>query len=330
MIPASGTERLRPDLGVLVHEAMSNAPSMGFVASQVAPYFQVGSQSADYPVLPAKYLFNVEDVHRAHGAAYKRSSGKFEAGHYSCRERGHEYPLDDRFKAIYQSQIDMEKAATDICVNIILRAFEVEVATKLTKSTNFLTGAAAAKWAVIADADPKLDIETAINVARAKGIVLNTLILTWNNYQALTRCQKVRDAVHYIFPDTKKTGTIGLQHLEAYLDIKILLAGALKNGNNRAKNPDFADIWPDSVATLACIAAPGAGIEEPSIARTFRWNEGSSEEYVVEDYYSEEVRSKIIRVRHDIDVRLLKSYDDDGNVKSDISKNCGYVLTGIR
>ncbi|WP_419783448.1 hypothetical protein [Maridesulfovibrio sp.] len=330
MIPANGTERLRPDLGVLVHEAMSNAPSMGFVASEVAPYFPVGAQSADYPVLPAKYLFNVEDVARAHGAAYKRSSGKFEAGHYSCRERGHEYPLDDRFKAIYKSQIDMEKGATDMCVNIVLRAYEVEVAKKVTRPTNFLTGAAIAPWTDYENADPRRDRDNAVNAARKKGIVLNTLILTWNNYQDLTRCKRVQEAVHYIFPDTKKTGTIGLQHLEAYLDIKILLAGALKNGSNRAKNPDFIDIWPDNVATFACVASPGASIEEPSIARTFRWNEGSSEEYVVEDYYSNEVRSQVIRVRHDIDVRLLKSYDDDGNVKSDISKNCGYVLTGIR
>jgi len=156
------------------------------------------------------------------------------------------------------------------------------------------------------------------------------LILTWKTVRDLTRCKKVQDAVHYLFPDTKKTGTIGLKHLEEYLGIKILLAGALKNNNNRAKDPSFTEIWSDDVAILACVAEPGDGIEEPSIARTFRWNEGSGEEYIVEDYYSEDVRSKIIRVRHDIDVRLLKSYNDDGNVLSDISKNCGYVLTGIR
>jgi hypothetical protein len=330
MIPENGTERLRPDLGVLVHETMTNAPSMGFIASKVAPYYPVGSQSADFPVLPAKYLFNVEKVERAHGAAYQRSSGKFEAGHYSCRERGHEHPLDDRFRAIYKSQIDMEKGATDLCTNTVLRAFEVEVAAKLTNPSNFLSGAATAKWTVPADADPKQDIDNARTEGRKKGVFYNKLIITWQTYLDLTRCNKVKDAVNYLFPDTRKTGTIGLQHLEAYLDIQIELAGAMMNGGNRAKNPELQDIWSDDVAVLACVAAQGSEIYEPSIARTFKWNEGASEDFVVEDYYDPAVRSTIIRVRHDIDVRLIKSYDDNGNVLSDISKNCGYVLTTIR
>lgn len=330
MIPENGTERLRPDLGVLVHEAMTNAPSMGFIASKVAPYYPVGAQSADFPVLPAKFLFNVEKVERAHGAAYQRSSGKFEAGHYSCRERGHEQPLDDRFRAIYKSQIDMEKGATDLCTNIVLRAFEIEVASKLSNPDNFLTAAASAKWTEPDNADPKLDIDTARTAGRKKGVVYNKMIITWQTYLDLTRCTKVKDAVHYLFPDTRKTGSIGLQHLEAYLDIEIELAGALKNGANRAKNYELEDIWSDAVAVLACVASPGTEIYEPSIARTFKWNEGASEDFVVEDYYDPAVRSTIIRVRHDIDVRLLKSYDDNGNVLSDISKNCGYVLTAIR
>lgn len=332
MIPATkGTAvRLRPDLGVVVHEAMSDAPSMGFIASKVAPYFDVAVQSADYPVLPAKYVFNVEDVHRASGSAYKRSGGKFEAGHYSCRERGHEHPLDDRFKAIYSTVIDMETSGTDICTNIILRAYEIETASKLTKAANFLSKAASVKWDIPETADPKADIKAGKALGRLKGIIYNKLIITWNTYNNLCAIKKVQDAVYSIFPDTKKNGTIGLSHLETYLEIEIELAGALVNKNNRAKNPNLEDIWSDDVATLACVAPEGADIAEPSIARTFKWNEGSSDEIIVEDYYDDTVRAQIIRVRHDIDVRLLKSYNDDGNVMSDISKNCGCVITGIK
>lgn len=332
MIPATnGTAtRLRPDLGVVVQEAMTGASSMGFIASRVAPYFDVAQQSADYPVLPAKYVFNSEDVHRASGSAYKRSGGKFEAGHYSCRERGHEHPLDDRFKAIYSSVMDMEKSGTDICTNIILRAYEIETASKLTKASNFQSGAASVKWNLPDTADPKKDIKAGKAAARLKGIILNKLIITWNTYNLLCAVKKVQDAVYAIFPDVKKNGTIDVSHLEAYLEIEIELAGALVNTNNRAKNPNLSDIWSDDVATLACVAPQGADIAEPSIARTFKWNEGSSDEIIVEDYYDPTVRANIIRVRHDIDVKLLKSYNDDGNVMSDISKNCGYVITGIK
>ncbi|MBI9079184.1 MAG: hypothetical protein JEY79_05530 [Pseudodesulfovibrio sp.] len=330
MIPSKGTERLRPDLGVVVHETMTNAPSHGFIASKVVPYFPVGAQSSDFPVMPMKALFAKEKVNRASGSAYQRSDGKFEAGFYSCRERGHEHALDDRFKAMYHTTIDMENAGLTICSNIVLRAYEIETAVKLQKTSNFLSGAAVAKWSVSADADPKADIKAGKEVGRKKGIIYNKLIISWPVYNNLCLCDKVVAAVHNLFPDTKKTGTIGLSHLETYLEIEIELAGAMVDGANRSKNAALEDIWSDTVATLACVAAEGSDILEPSIGRTFRWNEGASDEFVVEDYYDSTVRAMILRVRHDIDVRLLKSYDDDGNVQSDISKNCGYVITGIK
>lgn len=332
MIPATkGTgERLRPDLGVMVHETMTNAPSNGFIASRVAPYFPVGAQASDFPVMPMKALFADEKVSRAPGAAYQRSGGQFEAGFYSCRERGHEHPLDDRFTAMYSSIMDMESAGLTICTNIILRQFEKDVATKLQTAGNFLTGAASVKWNVAATADPKKDIATAKEAMRKKGVVPNKLIISWPTFENLKACAKVIDAVNTLFPDTKKTGTVGLQHLSTYLEIEIELAGAMIDGANRSKAVNLQDIWSDSVATLAYVAPQGSDIHEPSIARTFLWNEGSDEEFIVEDYYENGTRSKILRVRHDIDVRLLKSYDDNGDVLSNISKNCGYVITGIK
>lgn len=331
MIPATkGTgERLRPDLGILVNETMADASANGFIASKVMPYFPVGVQSADYPVLPAKAAFAKEDVKRAPGAAYKRSGGEFEAGHYSCRERGHEYPVDDRFKAMYKSIIDMENAATGNCLNIVLRAHEIEVATKVQKTANFLNAAAGTAWSDAA-ADPKADIDKGKEAMRKKGINPNVLIISWPTFNNLKAVTKVKDAVEKIFPETAKTGTIGLNHLEAYLEIGIELAGAMVDGANRKKVASLEDIWSDTVATLARVAPEGSDITEPSIGRTFLWNEGASDEIIVEDYYSNEVRAQIIRVRHDIDARLLKSYDDDGNVLTDISKNCGYVITGIK
>jgi hypothetical protein len=331
MNPATkGTgERLRPDLGVIVQETMSDASANGFIAAKVMPYFPVSVQSADYPVMPAKAAFAKEDVSRVSGAAYKRSGGEFEAGHYSCRERGHEYTVDDRFKAIYSSVFDMESAATVNCTNIVLRAYEIEVATKLQASGNFLNSAAGTPWSSAA-ADPKADIKAAKEAGRKKGVTYNKLIISWPTYNNLCAVTKVKEAVEKIFPDTARTGTIGLNHLEAYLEIEIELAGAMVDGANRKKNVDLQDIWSDSVATLARVAPTGSDITEPSIGRTMLWNEGSDQEFIVEDYYENPVRGQIIRVRHDIATLLLKSYDDNGNVLSDISKNCGYVITGIK
>ncbi|XPV75516.1 MAG: hypothetical protein ACNI27_12850 [Desulfovibrio sp.] len=331
MYPATnGTAiRLRPDLGVMAYETMQNAPAFGFIAAKIVPYFKVATQSADFPVLPAKAAFAKGDVKRAPGAAYNRSSGEFEAGHYSCRERGHEVPVDDRFKAMYSSIIELEGAAINRCTDIVLRAFEMEVATKLQKPANFNTLKATKPWSDPAS-DPKADIKAGKEKMRLKGVLPNTLIISWPIFQNLTAVKTVVEALDFLFPDRDKTGTISLAHLEAYLDIKIELAGAMVDGGNRKKSVDLEDIWSDEVATLACVSSPSADVLEPSIGRTFLWNEGASDEIIVEDYPSNEARAQIIRVRHDIDVRLLKSYDDDGNVLTDISKNCGLILTHIK
>jgi len=77
---------------------------------------------------------------------------------------------------------------------------------------------------------------------------------------------------------------------------------------------------------LCKTANPGDDITEPSIGRIFLWNEGEDEETIVEEYYSKEARSKIVRVRHDTQEAVLASYDEDNTIKSEISKACGYLI----
>lgn len=335
MIPGKGTSRLRPDLGVVVTASMiSGAAEQGFIAGRMAPYFPVPAHAMTYPVMPLKSLFQKADTARASGTGYSRSQEPFESGFYETHEHGHEMPTDKRHAAMYANYFDLELVTAGLCEEKVLRSFEVQVATKLHKSGNFLTQAAGVPWSTAATADPRTDLKNAKEKMRLKGIVPNILQISHGTYLNLIECKAVKDAVYALFSDAQKSGQITLQHLSIYLDIEVVVANSMVDTAKKNQAVNLGDIWTDTQALLARVADPGSDVSIPSVARTMLWNETPSTsgkpEIIVEDYYEEQTRSQIIRVRHDIDVRLLKSYDEDGNVLSDISKNCGCHITGIK
>ncbi|UIJ38549.1 hypothetical protein LWC08_02985 [Desulfobaculum bizertense] len=328
MKPGKGTTRLRPELGAVVTEDMMlHAADSGYIAPIIAPYFSVTSQSGTFPVIPAKALYNIDDVTRSSGAGYNRAVEPFEAGFYATKERGLEAPVDTRFSQIYKDQFDAEMVATDICKNKVQRAYEEATAKKLTSKGNFESLPAAVPWTESESADPRAMVNAGIRAMRKKGAVPNALEVSWQLFQYLRECKAVKEAVFSLFPDTQKTGNITQAQLETYLDIKLLIGGAVKN--TRQKSADLTDIWPDDRALLCTVAPQGADISMPSVARTMLWNEGGTEEIIVEDYYSDEIRSNVIRVRHDYDLALIKSLDEDRRVLSDISRACGLLLTDL-
>lgn len=325
MRPTNDTALQRPDLGAAVFETMQAAPTMGFIGLQVMPIFPVSRQSAEYPVIPAEALFNVLETARSSGGAYNRSSGEFESGFYKTVDKGLERPVDDRYAAIYSSLFDYEMTIAMILMNDILRAQEKRVADKIFSATNFTATNAGTAWSTAASADPRGDVEAGKESLRGNGIVANTLVLNYTAYQDAKLCDDVQEKVYQIFPDAAKTGIISIEHLRAYFDVeKLLVAGALYNSSKRGQDASLSDIWGSQYCMLC--RTSDRDITEPCIGRTFKWNEGATEDVIVEEYREENVRSKILRVRHDVSESFLLSYDEDGSAKSEISKACGYLI----
>jgi hypothetical protein len=320
----------RPDLGQVVTETASQASELGFIAPVVMPYFSVTEQSGVYPVIPAKALFNIVDTKRGPKGNYNRSVENFESGIYATSENGLEMPIDERFKNIYKSMFDMEAAVANILMGKIQRAYEVRVASKIMNTSNYPHVDVSKKWTDVT-ADVKADVDTSKEVMRKKGVPPNLLVISWTTFLNIKKTTMVKDAIKYIFPDTAKTGAITKEHLEAYLEIDIEVAGALQNSAKKGANASLADIWSSDYAMLCRVAAPGSDISEPSVGRTLIWNEGASEDFVVEEYYEDQVRANILRVRHDTDEALLTSIDSDTKAaKSQVSKNCGLLIGNIK
>ncbi len=326
MIPTNDTTIQRPDLGQAVYETMQAAPTMGYIGMELMPTFRVSEQAANYPVIPKEALFNLLDTSRGPLGHYNRSDGEFENGYFNTVENGLERRIDERFSAIYSNKFAYELTIANILMNDILRAQEYRIANKLFSETNFKTAiAAATAWSTIASASPQTDVNTGKSSMRSSGIIPNTLAMSYSTFIYLTQNAEVQSKVYQLFPDAAKTGMIGIQHLETYFDIeRVLVAGALKNIAKRGQDASLSDIWSSTYALL-CKTSSG-DITEPCIGRTFLWNEGASDEVITEQYRSDEVRSDILRVRHDSSEAYLASYDSDNSVKSEISKACGYLI----
>lgn len=326
MTPTSDTAISRPDLGQAVFETMQTAPTMGYIALMLMPIFRVFAQAANYPVIPKEALFNLLDTKRGPLGHYNRSGDDFEEGYYKTAENGLERRIDDRFSAIYSSKFDYELAIANILMNDILRAQEHRVANKLFSETHFKAAIAAeTAWATIATAIPKDDVDKGKTDMRKAGIIPNTLAMTYPVFLKLTKNKHIQEQIFQIFPEAAKTGQVGIDHLKTYFDVeKVMVAGAQQNTAKRGQNADLTSIYDDTYALL-CRSSDG-DISEPCIGRTFLWNEGATDEVITEEYYSNEVRSNILRVRHDSSSAFLASFDEDQNVKSEISKACGYLI----
>lgn len=328
MRPTRDTALQRPDLGQIAYEAMINAPQFGFIAPLVMPVFYVGTQAAEYPVIPKESLFNLLDTARGPLGHYNRSADSFESGYYKTAENGLERRVDDRYQAMYASLFDYEAAISMMLMNDILRAWEYRVAVKLMNETNFETAiAAGTAWSTIASAAPLTDVNAGITDLRGKGIVADTLIIDWTNYQYLRNNAAIRSALGTIFPDVRLTGNVTVEHLRSYFDLpKVIVAGALYNSAKRGQDASLASIWGSTYAMVCKTASVGDDITTPCVGRTFVWNEGAQQEVIVEEYYNNEVRSNMLRVRHDTAEAFLSSYDSDNAVKSNISLAAGYLI----
>lgn len=326
MRPTSDTTIQRPDLGQAVYETMQNAPGMGYIGLELMPIFRVAAQAANYPVIPKEALFNLLDTKRGPLGHYNRSSDEFENGYYSTSENGLEKRIDARYAAIYGSQFAYELTIANILMNDILRAQEARIAAKLFSETAFETAiAASTAWETVASASPRDDVDTGKAAMRAVGIMPNTLAMSYTNFLYLTKNAEVQAQVYQIFPDAAKTGQINTDHLKTYFNVdKILVAGALKNTAKRGQDASLSSIWSDTYALL-CKTSDG-DITEPCVGRTFLWNEGAADEIITEQYYNDEVRGDVLRVRHDSNSAFLASYDSDNAVKSAISKAAGYLI----
>lgn len=316
-MPRSREAIVRPDLGTLAYEFSLSAAQQGFIGQLVLPGFMTRLQSAKYPVIPAEAILEVSDTQRAPRSAYARGDWEFDWEDYSCKENGWEEPLDDTEAAMFRDYFDAEVVAVQRAVLMVLRSQERRVAAKVMNTSTFENAAAAKAWNSYADADPLADVEKAKEYFRySVGLKPNALVMDEDVLRHISMCEAVMERVKYTSPNAIR-GQLTIEQLKAYFGVEnIVVAGAVFNSAKKGKPKKIEAIWPKDKVLLARLSSGEQDLKEPSLGRTFIWEEDAPGILVTEQYREEQTRSDVYRVRQNTDECIQFA-------------GAGYILTGV-
>lgn len=331
MRTATNAAVYRPDLGIAVLEFYEGV-TMAYIGLQLMPIFETPYQAATYSVIPKEVLMNVPDVSRSPRGNYNRGDWNYESGKYATSEKGWEEPVDDSERSMLDRRNPglADFVATTRGLNHILRSQEKRIAGKLFNTSNFTAHSVSVEWNV-AGATPKpiTDVKDGVAAFRLQcGMLPDALVISWTTFQDLKNCDQIVERLKYTFPGID-LNRMNSEQLAAVFNVpQVLIGGSVYNSAKKNKAAVVSEVWDKEYAMLVKISQ-GNDLTQPGVGRTFLWTDDSPDNAIVEQYRDEKARSDIFRVRHNVDEALTRSYDEDGNVVSDIAAACGYLFDNI-
>jgi hypothetical protein len=306
----------RFDLSSTFSEFEVAAARQGFIGAKVFRPRLVPLQSADVGKLPIEQVLQDHDTSRARGAGYKRGHFEFETWSYKTEEAGWEEPVDERDRALYSDILDAEMVAGERALDFVLRKYERVAASTLYDTATWtgaaLTTAITHEWDDHTNAVPITNIQNARQkIIDGCGLVPNALILNAKQLWHLTQCDQIVSLVKY----TVNPFEMQIQAFANALQIPMLIVAGwnnIHNTANEAQTASLSAVWSDEYMMLAKVATSDDP-REPCIGRTFVWSgdgvgaPGTGEQMpvVMEEYYSNEVRSDIYRVRTEYGFKVM-------------------------
>lgn len=305
--PTSSLATLRPDLAGSLMEFDLAMDRMGFIGHRVFPVFETAKKSGTFGKIPIEQLLQSPDTLRAPGSGYARGKFKFSPTSFACEEHGYEEPVDDTESEMYREYFDAELVSTQRALDAVLRNAEIRIAAKVFDAATWtggsLTTAVTNEWDDHANATPAADVlAAALKVYAASGLWPNALVVNIKVRKHLAHCAEIVDkAKSQGFMDVRP-GKMNDAAIAAALDIEeLIVAGSPKNTANQSATASISPIWSDEYA-MVCRVARTNDIKEPCIGRTLHWGmDGSQVGGTVESYREEQIRSDVIRCRHDVD-----------------------------
>ena len=307
--PDTSLATLRPDLAGSFMEFDLEMNRRGFIASRVLPVVEVAKAAGLFGKVPIEQLLQSPEVARAPGSGYSRGKWTFTKDTFATVEYGEEEPIDDNEATMYAEFFDAEQIAAARAFNAVLLAAEIRASALLFDATAWAsyTTTITEEWDTPASAVPMTDVETAVQaVWAACGLWPNALIINRKVFRNLRLCAQIRDWIKYAGITDPRPGAINEAVLAQVFDLPyIIVAGSAKNTAIEGQDASLASVWSDEYAMVARIAETN-DIREPCVGRTMHWAEdGSAIGGTVETYRDESVRSNIVRVRHQVDEKVL-------------------------
>lgn len=304
----------RRDLGDLVKEYALERSADTYIGLQIMAIFNSALQSGNYPIIPIEQMLKPREVDRASGGGYNRGDWQFKQGSFTCSEKGWEEVVRQDMARNYASYFDAESISAMVAQDVLLRAQEKRIA-DLVQSVTPTT--VSDSWKSKASATPKDDIEKGIkHILDYTGVRPDTLQLTYNNFNFITRCDQFLDTAKY----TNNPLAMGIEAqrtlVASFLGVsRILIGNAIYNSADEGLAFSPNQIWDDNRAFL-CVTSSGPMENVPQWGRTIQWEDDSPQNVNAESYEEPQTRADIIRVRH-------------YNTEKILNERCGYALDGL-
>lgn len=311
--PSSSLATLRPDIAGSFTEFDLEQNINGFVWDQLMPVFEVAQAAGNFGIIPIEQLLQQRDTARAPGSGYARGKFTFRPSSYATHEHGAEDPVDDNEAAMYREYFDAEVVAAMRVRHAVLSNAESRVIAALLANAN--TANAAVQYDLPGTATPITDVEFAVNAIYDRtGVWPDTLGMSRKTFRLLRNVEQILDRISSSGAGSPTKATdVTVQMLSAVFDIpKIVIAGSSRNTANAGQTAALSQIW-DQTKMIVCKTASGNDFREPCIGRTFHWSaDGSSIGGTVETYRDETVRGDILRIRHQVEEKIL--YPEMGQI----------------
>ena len=311
--PKTGTERARSDIAETFEEFDFSANEAKLVGQRVLPVREVQYAHGTYPAITLKDLMRgvLSETNTAAGHAlrrtplggYVRDELPFVQRSYSTNEHGMEGKVDENEAAHYASELEHEVVTAARIRHQLLLQYEERVAAGCTDTTFFTdqNGAPATVWSDHTNADPITDVFLKRHIIRGKyGIMPDTLVMNELAWEHLKQCDVIVQKIEAQGAGQRAAmRDITTSQVAQILDVdEIIVGAAVKDGNGPNASTFQGDyIWPDDALLFKRIR--GRDFREIGLGHTLHWSaDGSMPNGIVEDYYLPEVRSNIMRVRH--------------------------------
>lgn len=298
-----------PILTQTAHKFTQNASE--FVGKVLFPTFLTGEQAAQYYVFDRENALNIPtEIQRAPGTGYARSVMKLSDDSYSCKEYGHEEPVDDVEKAKYASALNADNASVTRSTNIVMINHEIR-AHALATGGGVTSSTPATKWDA-AGADPIGDIDAAREVIHDNcGLDANTMVISRDVFNVLKELPGIVDKIKYT-----QRGIITADLLAPIFGVqRVAVAGIVTNSAAEGQTVSPAKIWGDDVILAHVNSAQD--LKAPNFGRTFAWTRFTGAKGVlVKSYRDEPINSDVHRVTQNVDEKL-------------VGAECGYRLSDV-
>lgn len=321
--PSSSLATLRPDLGSLM-EFDLDRQFQGFIAYQVLPILQVALSASTFGRIKTEHLGKLSDVTRGPKGDYNRIDWAFGEDSYATREYGLEGVVSDRNAKLYANYFDAEMVtAKKVLFNILAKA-EQRVAAAVFNATTFtgsaLTTAVTNEWDDTVNATPITDVLAGSQKVRDNcGRYPNAAVMNRKVFRNLRECEQIIERIKASGAGDKvKPSDINAQMIAACFDLeRVIVADSSYDATNEGQATSFSSIWSDEYCML-CVINDSPDVETPCLGRTFHWGEDGSEPGgLVEGYGEDAVRAQVIRVRHDVQEKII--YPECGHLLSNIT-----------